>query len=64
LEYTLQVIAAVAAVASGAGIALQNLIFGEFVTVITDFVSSNSERDKFMADVAQLAYVVFKLLPE
>lgn len=46
----------VAAVASGAGIALQNLIFGEFVTVITNYVSQVSSSDVFLDDVAELAY--------
>ncbi|KAK3994327.1 Leptomycin B resistance protein pmd1 [Cladorrhinum sp. PSN332] len=59
-EYSLQAVAAVAAIASGAGIALQNLIFGQFVTVITDYVSGVSDKDGFMDDVAQLSlYFVY-----
>ncbi|AEO57211.1 ABC transporter [Thermothelomyces thermophilus ATCC 42464] len=54
-EYTLQGIAILAAIASGAGIALQNLIFGEFVTVITDYASGDSSRQVFLDDVAELA---------
>ncbi|KAL2127194.1 hypothetical protein VTI74DRAFT_11118 [Chaetomium olivicolor] len=57
-EYTLQGIAVVAAIASGAGIALQNLIFGEFVTVITNHVSGLSFRDVFLDDAARLAFVL------
>ncbi|KAL2169044.1 hypothetical protein VTG60DRAFT_6543 [Thermothelomyces hinnuleus] len=59
-EYTLQGIAILAAIASGAGIALQNLIFGEFVTVITDYASGDSSSQAFLDDVAVLAlYFVY-----
>ncbi|KAL2146186.1 hypothetical protein VTI28DRAFT_5026 [Corynascus sepedonium] len=59
-EYALQGTAVVAAIASGAGIALQNLIFGAFVTVITDYASGDSPNDVFLDDVAELAlYFVY-----
>ncbi|KAK4233960.1 Leptomycin B resistance protein pmd1 [Achaetomium macrosporum] len=61
-EYTLQAVACLAAIASGAGIALQNLIWGQFVTVITDFASpsGNSQTDTFLDDVSTLAlYFVY-----
>ncbi|GAB1321098.1 Leptomycin B resistance protein pmd1 [Madurella fahalii] len=59
-EYTLQGIAILASIASGAGIALQNLIFGQFVTVITDFVSQTSSPNIFLDDAAELAlYFVY-----
>ncbi|KAF1807947.1 multidrug resistance protein [Eremomyces bilateralis CBS 781.70] len=59
-EYTLQAIAIVAALGSGAGIALQNLIFGRFVTVITGFVSGVSSPPGFRSDAAELAlYFVY-----
>lgn len=54
-EYALQGIAILASIASGAGIALQNLIFGQFVTVITDYVSQVSSRDAFLDGAAELA---------
>ena len=54
-EYLMQAIALVAAIGSGAGIALQNLIFGEFITIITDYTSGVSEPSKFRKDVADLA---------
>lgn len=57
-EHTLQCIAIAAALASGAGIALQNLIFGKFVTVITDYTSGESSNAVFLDDVAELAYVL------
>ncbi|RGP59629.1 hypothetical protein FLONG3_11145 [Fusarium longipes] len=59
-EYLMQAIALIAAIGSGAGIALQNLIFGEFITIITDFTSGVSEPSKFRKDVADLAlYFVY-----
>ncbi|CAG7556714.1 unnamed protein product [Fusarium equiseti] len=59
-EYLMQAIALVAAIGSGAGIALQNLIFGEFITIITDYTSGESEPSKFRKDVADLAlYFVY-----
>ncbi|KAI6781629.1 Leptomycin B resistance protein-like protein [Emericellopsis cladophorae] len=59
-EYGLQGIATVAAVASGAGVALQNLIFGQFVTVIVDFTSGASSPSAFRGDAARLAlYFVY-----
>jgi ATP-binding cassette subfamily B (MDR/TAP) protein 1 len=54
-EYLMQGIALIAAIGSGAGIALQNLIFGQFITTITDFTSGESEPSKFRKDVADLA---------
>ncbi|KAL2870546.1 ABC transporter ATP-binding protein [Aspergillus lucknowensis] len=59
-ELILQALAVVAACASGAGIALQNLIFGRFITVITDFVNQQSTPGEFRDDVAELAlYFVY-----
>ncbi|RYP72290.1 hypothetical protein DL771_004264 [Monosporascus sp. 5C6A] len=60
LEYTAQAVAIVAALGSGAGIALQNLIFGRFVTVIADFSSGSSSPDAFRSDSVRLAlYFVY-----
>ncbi|KAI9370033.1 P-loop containing nucleoside triphosphate hydrolase protein [Aspergillus egyptiacus] len=59
-ELALQAVAVVAACASGAGIALQNLIFGQFITVITDFVRQLSTPGNFRDDVAELSlYFVY-----
>lgn len=55
-DYALQGIACLAAVASGAGIALQNLIFGRFVTVITDYALGVSSTGVFLDRVSKLAY--------
>ncbi|KAK3192192.1 hypothetical protein K4F52_001822 [Lecanicillium sp. MT-2017a] len=59
-EYALQGVSAVAAIASGAGIALQNLIFGRFITTMTEFVSGQSTPAGFRSEVTQLAlYFVY-----
>lgn len=54
-EYFLQGLAILAAIASGAGIALQNLIFGEFVTAITGYASGYSTLAAFRDKAAELA---------
>ncbi|KAL4779773.1 P-loop containing nucleoside triphosphate hydrolase protein [Aspergillus varians] len=60
LELSLQAVAVLAACASGAGIALQNLIFGRFITIITDFVNQTSTPGEFRDDVAEMAlYFVY-----
>ncbi|KAL4949079.1 P-loop containing nucleoside triphosphate hydrolase protein [Aspergillus filifer] len=60
LELSLQAVAVVAACASGAGIALQNLIFGRFITIITDFVAQTSTPAEFRDGVAEMAlYFVY-----
>lgn len=49
-----------AAIASGVGIASQNLIFGEFITVIANFAIGASTPADFRADAARLAlYFVY-----
>lgn len=63
MEYSIQAVSIVCAIASGAGIALQNLIFGRFVTVITNFASGESDPSDFRADAAQLAYAYLFFFP-
>ncbi|KAL2851196.1 multidrug resistance protein 1, 2, 3 [Aspergillus pseudoustus] len=59
-ELLLQAIACVAAVASGAGIAFQPLILGQFVTRITDFTSSQSSPSQLRSEASDLAlYFVY-----
>ncbi|CAG8947962.1 unnamed protein product [Penicillium salamii] len=59
-ELSLQTIACVAAVASGAGIAFQPLIIGRFVTSVTDFTSTQSSPSQFRAETSELAlYFVY-----
>ncbi|GKT58550.1 LOW QUALITY PROTEIN: ABC transporter [Colletotrichum tofieldiae] len=60
LEKSLQVVALVCALASGAGIALQNLIFGTFVTTIQDFTTGKASPAHFRGEAAKLAlYFVY-----
>ncbi|KAH7275753.1 P-loop containing nucleoside triphosphate hydrolase protein [Fusarium solani] len=59
-EYSLQLIAIFAAVASGAGIAFQNLIFGDFITTVTKFTTDRLSPAEFRDDAARLAlYFVY-----
>ncbi|WQF79623.1 Putative Type 1 protein exporter [Colletotrichum destructivum] len=59
-EKFLQVVALICAVASGAGIALQNLIFGTFVTTIQDFTTGKASPEHFRGEAAKLAlYFVY-----
>ncbi|KAK1753327.1 P-loop containing nucleoside triphosphate hydrolase protein [Echria macrotheca] len=59
-EYSLQGVAVIAAIASGAGISLQNLIFGEFVTSIANYSSGISSPHDFRQDAGTLAlYFVY-----
>lgn len=55
LDRSLQGIAFLAAIISGAAQALQNLIFGQFVTVITHYVGGVSTADDFRHEAGQLA---------
>ncbi|OLN82134.1 Leptomycin B resistance protein pmd1-like protein 7 [Colletotrichum chlorophyti] len=60
LEHSLQGIAIACALASGAGIALQNLIFGSFVTTIQNFTTGRSTPAEFRSEAAKLAlYFVY-----
>ncbi|KAE8330307.1 multidrug resistance protein 1, 2, 3 [Aspergillus sergii] len=59
-ELSLQTVACVAAVASGAGIAFQPLIIGQFVTSVTDFTSSQSSPSQLRSEASELAlYFVY-----
>lgn len=49
-------ISACCAIASGAGIATQTLIFGEFITVIIEFATQQSTPSEFRDDISKLAY--------
>ncbi|KAJ6438239.1 multidrug resistance protein [Purpureocillium lavendulum] len=60
LEYAFFAISILAAIASGAGIALQNLIFGRFITIITDYASGKSSGADFRSEAGKLAlYFVY-----
>lgn len=43
------------ALASGVGMAMVNLVFGRFVTVITDYTLGKSSPAEFRSDVSTLA---------
>ncbi|KJK82852.1 Multidrug resistance protein [Metarhizium anisopliae BRIP 53293] len=59
-EYIILGVATFAAIASGAAIALQNLVFGRFVTVLTDFTSGKSTGADMRRDSSTLAlYFVY-----
>lgn len=61
LEYTMIGIASIAALASGVGIASQNIIFGQFVTAFTEFGSGQAEATNFRDSGATLALYFFYL---
>ncbi|OHF02855.1 ABC transporter [Colletotrichum orchidophilum] len=59
-EKLLQAVAIACAVGAGAGVALQNLIFGSFVTTIQDFTTGQSTPQHFRNEVSKLAlYFVY-----
>ncbi|RYP05724.1 hypothetical protein DL765_009749 [Monosporascus sp. GIB2] len=60
VEYVLLGVASIAAIASGVGTASQNIIFGHFVTIFTDFGVGESAADGFRDSGAVLAlYFVY-----
>lgn len=44
-------VAVIAALGSGTGLALVNLVLGDFIGILTDFVSGETSREKFMSNV-------------
>ncbi|KAI5863830.1 multidrug resistance protein [Durotheca rogersii] len=58
-EYTMQVVAVFCAVACGVGMGMVNLVFGEFITVMTDYVTSQSTPEQFTSDAAKLSLYFF-----
>lgn len=44
-------VAFIAALGSGAGLALVNLVLGQFIGILTDFVAGDITRDRFMSNV-------------
>lgn len=53
----MQAIATACALGSGVGMAMVNLVFGQFITVITDYTTGKSTAADFRSDAARLAYV-------
>ncbi|KAG6006479.1 hypothetical protein E4U21_007023 [Claviceps maximensis] len=59
-EYIIYVVSLLAAIASGTGMALQNLVFGKFVTSLTDFASGKSTGESLRSDSSDLALAYLK----
>jgi ATP-binding cassette subfamily B (MDR/TAP) protein 1 len=55
--YTMQGIATACALGSGVGMALVNLVFGQFITVITDYTSGRIDPARFRGEAGRLRYV-------
>ncbi|KAJ5012343.1 Leptomycin B resistance protein pmd1 [Colletotrichum sp. SAR 10_99] len=55
----MQLVAATCALASGVGMAMVNLVFGQFITVITDFTTGASSPGEFRSESARLALYFF-----
>lgn len=56
-EYSLQLVATACALGSGVGMALVNLVFGQFITLITDYTSGLSKPSEFRNEAGRLRYV-------
>lgn len=57
----MQAVATFCAVASGVSMAMVNLVFGKFITVITNYATGASTPANFRSEAAKLAYVPAKL---
>ncbi|KAM0259265.1 hypothetical protein ACHAPA_010832 [Fusarium lateritium] len=58
-EYSMQAVATACAVGSGVAMAMVNLVFGQFITVITDYATGASSPAGFRSDAARLATYFF-----
>ncbi|KAI9146890.1 ABC multidrug transporter atrC [Paramyrothecium foliicola] len=54
-DKVLQGIAVVAAIASGVGLSMQTLIFGNFITTMNDFSTGKADGDEFRKGASELA---------
>ncbi|KAF5011949.1 hypothetical protein FDECE_1955 [Fusarium decemcellulare] len=59
VEYLKQAVATFCAVGSGVGMAMVNLVFGKFITVITDYATGLSTPAEFRSEAAKLALYFF-----
>ncbi|KAF3018323.1 hypothetical protein E8E15_005862 [Penicillium rubens] len=57
--YTMQGIATACALGSGVGMALVNLVFGQFITVITDYTSGRIDPARFRGEAGRLSLYFF-----
>lgn len=51
----MQAVASFCAICSGVAMAMVNLVFGKFITVITDYATGRSTPTGFRSDTAKLA---------
>lgn len=51
----MQLVATICALGSGVGMAMMNLVFGQFITVITDFIRGKSLPEEFRNETSRLA---------
>ncbi|CAI7596859.1 unnamed protein product [Penicillium glandicola] len=58
-DYTLQAIATACALGSGVGMALANLVFGQFITLIINYTSGDSDASKFRSEAGRLSLYFF-----
>ncbi|GKT94534.1 LOW QUALITY PROTEIN: ABC transporter [Colletotrichum tofieldiae] len=58
-EYSMQAITGFCAIGSGVGMAMVNLVFGRFITVITDYTTGASSAAGFRSDASKLALGFF-----
>lgn len=55
----LQLTAMVCAIASGVGMAMVNLVFGQFITLIIEFVTGSKSPAAFRSRAGVLGYVQY-----
>ncbi|KAJ2985070.1 hypothetical protein NUW58_g5730 [Xylaria curta] len=58
-EYALQIVALAGALASGVGMALVNLVFGQFITVTINYTTGVTSDEAFREEAARLALYFF-----
>ncbi|KAI9149936.1 Leptomycin B resistance protein pmd1 [Paramyrothecium foliicola] len=58
-DYAMQIVATACAMGSGVGMAMVNLVFGQFITVITDYTTGKSTPEDFRSDASRLALYFF-----
>ncbi|KAJ5340056.1 ABC transporter integral membrane type 1 [Penicillium brevicompactum] len=58
-EYTMHAVAVACALASGVGMALVNLVFGKFITLIVDYITGHSNPAEFRNGAGRLSLYFF-----
>jgi len=54
-DYLMQLVATICTLGSGVGMAMMDLVFGQFITVITDFIRGKSLPEEFRNETSRLA---------